>query len=104
MIRWNLNIELGITELGVHNINSDWQEKYKELCRFHLDYHWGNMKNSFPDLNLIQWLQQQRNSMEYLTDQQLQLLESIGFIWDIRAIKFTEEKGMEFAQQFLSEN
>ena len=85
-------------------LDTRWQQKYKELCRFHLDYHWGQMNNSFPDLDLIQWLQQQRNNMEYLSDEQVQLLNTIGFIWEIKAIKFTEEKGMVFAKQYLASN
>jgi hypothetical protein len=76
-----------------------WYSQYLKLCHYHIEYHRLQISNYFPDLDLITWIQRQRSVKEYLFKEQLLVLDSIGFIWDIRSIRFTEKKGLDFAKE-----
>lgn len=67
---------------------SQWNEKYNELCEYKANNGDCNVPDDYPDnRSLGSWVGNQRMVMKKgkLSDDQVKLLEKIGFIWDARS-------------------
>lgn len=87
----------------------NWMEKYDELCEFRRIYGHCLVPNVFPENPpLAQWVKRQRyqyklkcnNKRSSMSDERIQALEQVGFVWDSHSAVWDErlEELLEFRQ------